>query len=67
MLYLIRNKDTRRVHEAVQEGGGGMVILMTKCGLSVRWDLPHPRWTRAAVNEFPSHRDHFTCRKCIGS
>ena len=36
MRYLLRNKDTHKVHDSVQEGGGKMILMMTKCGLYIR-------------------------------
>jgi hypothetical protein len=65
MFWLLRNKDTHVVHDAVQEGGGGMVIMMTKCGRHVRWDQPHERWARARVTAEQRHK-YITCRLCKG-
>lgn len=63
MRYLLRNKDTHVVHDAIQEGGGKMVLMMTKCGLMIRWDTPHPRWERARVM-LQIDTQNISCRKC---
>jgi hypothetical protein len=38
-----------------------MVLMMTLCGLSIRWDLPHHPWQRARVYNY----DLVTCKKCL--
>lgn len=58
--YLLRNRDTHHVHEAVQMGN----VMMTKCNWWVRWDTPHPRWEGVQVTHYPPETA-FTCRKCV--
>ena len=63
MRWLLRRSATATtVHAAVQEGGGTMVLMMTRCGLSVRWDQPHGTWQRARTDHWASH---VTCRRCL--
>lgn len=59
MTWLVRRGPGHVVHRAVQEGGGRMVLMMTSCGLSIRWDQPHSPWERARGEEV-----HITCRRC---
>lgn len=61
MRYLLR-RHGGTVHQAVLEGGGGMLLMMTACGLSIRWDQPHAPWERARW--MPGYDSHVTCRKC---
>ena len=62
MRYLLRRGNNGVVHAAVQEGGGTMILMMTKCGLSIRWDQPHDPWQRAKVDRWTGH---VTCKKCL--
>lgn len=56
------------VHAAVQEGGGSLVIMMTACGLHVRWDLPHQGWERARYEPpLGPYSSHVTCRRCLAT
>lgn len=64
MMWLLRRGKKGVVHRAVKEGGGGMVIMMTSCGLHVRWDLPHEGWERAEVAT-QGLNTHVTCRRCL--
>lgn len=62
MRWLLR-KNGGVVHSAVLEGGGTIVIMMTVCGLNVRWDEPHPGWERARVH---APKAYVTCKRCKG-
>lgn len=65
MRFFLRRGRAGVVHDAVQEGGGTMVLMMTKCGVQVRWDLPHGKWVRA--KRLPNHPDSLiTCKRCRG-
>ena len=63
--WLLRRKGAKVVHSAVLEGGGGIAIMMTVCGLNVRWDLPHERWERARASQMMINQ-HVTCKRCLG-
>lgn len=66
MRWYLKRRGSKVVHSAVKEGGGKIEIMMTACGLSIRWDQPHDRWQRAqwtpANGEFHSH---LTCKRCL--
>lgn len=66
MRWLLRNIKTGVTHSAVQEGGGTIVLMMTACGLSVRWDEPHAPWQRAQYDHVAHEqfRRQVTCRRC---
>lgn len=68
MRWLLRRGPRGKVHSAVKEGGGRLEVMMTSCGLSVRWDLPHEPWLRAQVNRltYDQFRTHITCKRCLG-
>jgi hypothetical protein len=60
--FLVKRGDKGVIHRAVREGGGGMEIMMTTCGLSIRWDQPHSPWLRAPW--YRGAKDAVTCKKC---
>lgn len=39
-----------------------MVIMMSACGLQIRWDQPHGKWERAKVTDYHA----VTCKRCLG-
>jgi hypothetical protein len=61
MRWLLRRGERGVVHRAVLEGGGQMVLMMTACGLSIRWDQPHAPWQRARTDDYAG----VTCRRCL--
>lgn len=65
MRYLLRRGPRAVVHDAVQEGGGTMILMMTACGLSIRWDQPHTPWERAKVR-YNARSSLVTCKRCRG-
>jgi hypothetical protein len=65
--WLLKRGKNGAVHSAVQEGGGTMKIMMTACGVDVRWDQPHAPWVRAQWKpDMGPFRNHITCRRCQG-
>jgi hypothetical protein len=63
MFWLVRNRKSGIVHRAVKEGGHDMEIMMTSCGLWIRWDQPHPKWDRAPWRSI-TDSINITCEKC---
>jgi hypothetical protein len=65
MYFLLRRGPKGKVHSAVREGGGSLIVMMTRCGLSVRWDQPHKPWERAQTTS-GAQRSLVTCHRCQG-
>lgn len=63
MNFYLRRGPEGKVHRAVREGSGSLEVMLTACGLSVRWDLPHSPWQRAARDP-AMPETQVTCRRC---